>query len=302
MSEHLYFPVYERIEKEVLELSSAIYFSDDHVGVYSIYIADLILRCSVELESIAKEIYRKETKTDPTSPGECFAWMEQHWKISKKAISVDSPHFHFSEKIFPMFCPFDYKNNSAEDYYSQYNAIKHDRVKNLTKANIYTLIRVLAALYILNLYYSNDCINLNDDKFGQKVDRKNHSKIFSFYIAPCVDTIILDSQKSLNPECCIYQITRKESHYAFQITYTDIYDELQSFKIVKTDDCFQQYAKSCLTESVSIETLIDFLSQAINEPPERLRDIIIKSNNVKELLSVQSIKMKSSYWAELNRS
>lgn len=301
MPDQIYFPVYKRLEKEVLALSSSIYFSDDHVTVYSSNIADLILRCSVELEAIAKDIYRKETRTEPQNPGACFTWMEKQWKISQKAISFNTPHFHFNDKFPLMLCPFDYKNNSPEDYYSQYNAIKHDRVKNLRKANIYTLIRVLGALFILNLYYCDDSTNLNDDRFGNKIDKTKYSKIFSFYIAPCPDTILLDSQKEINPDNCIYRIERKESYYAFQMTYTDLFDEQLSFKIIQSDIDFQQYAKSLLGKTISINDLIEFLSKRINVSPEDLEDHIISQNKIKEIISITSIKMKSSYWCNLNK-
>lgn len=36
MSEQIYFTVYKKFEKEVLALSSSIYFSDDHINVMSI--------------------------------------------------------------------------------------------------------------------------------------------------------------------------------------------------------------------------------------------------------------------------
>ncbi|MDR0905208.1 MAG: hypothetical protein LBN00_03375 [Oscillospiraceae bacterium] len=42
------------------------------------------------------------------------------------------------------------------DYNKAYNAIKHDRVKNLSKANVRVVIRALAALYLLNVYYRNE--------------------------------------------------------------------------------------------------------------------------------------------------
>ena len=56
----IYFPVYKKIEKEIQELASAIYFCDEQKNVFSLDIADLIVRCLVEIESIAKDIYRIE--------------------------------------------------------------------------------------------------------------------------------------------------------------------------------------------------------------------------------------------------
>lgn len=302
MSNQIYFPVYERIENEVLALSSSIYFNDDHVKVYSIRIADLIFRCSVELESIAKDIYRKETKAEPENPGACFRWMEEHWKISRKSIFIDSPHFHFKDNLMPLLYPFEYKKDSEDDFYSRYNAIKHERVKNLSMANVYTLIRVLGALYILNLYYCDDSMNLGDDRYGNKIDKKKYSKIFSFHIAPCTDVMLLDSQKDVNPESCIYKIIRKESEYAFRFKYRDSFDEIQSTTMVQIDSSFQEYAKSCLGKEISFDDVVDFLSQIHNILPAIMRNAILSSERqIKEFISIEAIKMKSSYWAKLNK-
>ena len=301
MDNQIYFPVYERIEREILELSSAIYFNDDHASVYSVNIADLIIRCSVEIESIAKDIYRKETNIEPVNPGVCFRWMEDQWGISKKSIFIDSPNFHFKEKLMPMFCPFEYKNDSEDDYYSQYNAIKHERVKNLSKANLYTLIRALGALYILNLYYCNDSLYLGKDRFGSKIDKKKYSKIFSFYIAPCIDVVSLDSQKNIEQERCIYKISRKGSEYAFKLEYRDDFDEIDYITMVQTNNDFQQFAKSCLGKAISIDDLIRWLAKIHNVSPDIMRNAILSpERRIKEVISVEAIKMKSSYWAKLN--
>ena len=128
----IYFPVYRRIEKEVQELASAIFFCDEQMEVYSLDVADLIVRCVIEIESLAKDIYRLENKTEPETPGVCINWLDKKWKISKKMVVIISPCFHFEQMKF--FFPFDYKDKSKEDYYSIYNAIKHDRVKNINKA------------------------------------------------------------------------------------------------------------------------------------------------------------------------
>ena len=68
MKENIYFPVYQKIEKEVIDLASSIYFSDGQTNVYSLHIADLIIRCSIELESIVKDIYRENNGKEPKKP------------------------------------------------------------------------------------------------------------------------------------------------------------------------------------------------------------------------------------------
>ena len=72
----MYMPVYEKIEKEIIELSSSIFFVDELAKVYSLNIANLIIRCAIEIESLIKDIYRKEKGCDPKSPGDCLTWMD----------------------------------------------------------------------------------------------------------------------------------------------------------------------------------------------------------------------------------
>lgn len=55
--ENFYWAVYKRIEEEVIKLSYDILFTDKQVDVFSVKIADLIIRCSIEVESISKDIY-----------------------------------------------------------------------------------------------------------------------------------------------------------------------------------------------------------------------------------------------------
>ena len=54
---NLYWPVYKNLEKEFLKLADYIHISDDQTSIYSMHIADLIVRCSVEIEALSKELY-----------------------------------------------------------------------------------------------------------------------------------------------------------------------------------------------------------------------------------------------------
>ncbi len=52
--QNLYWPIYKNLEKEVLKLADNIYFCDEQMDVYSPHIADLIVRCSIEIEALFK--------------------------------------------------------------------------------------------------------------------------------------------------------------------------------------------------------------------------------------------------------
>jgi hypothetical protein len=173
-----YWPIYKNLEKEVLDLSYNIMFTDNQLVVYSVKIADLIFRCSAEIESLFKDIYRAETNREPETIGKCITYLEENWCISKKQIILACPNFYFKEQ-FKLFAPFNYENGDKNDYYSAYNAIKHDRVKNLPKANINILVRIMGALYLLNLYYKNEAFNIKSFLEKSGFDSSLGSSIFS---------------------------------------------------------------------------------------------------------------------------
>ncbi|MTN82487.1 hypothetical protein GMB34_00660 [Turicibacter sanguinis] len=54
---NLFWPVYKNLENEFLKIADYVHFSDDQTKVYSMHIADLIVRCSIEIEAISKELY-----------------------------------------------------------------------------------------------------------------------------------------------------------------------------------------------------------------------------------------------------
>lgn len=153
---NLYFPVYRSIESEVIELSKGIYFSDEQLKVYSIKISELLSRCLTEIESLYKDLYRRLNNSNPENIGDAWRFLDEEWKLSTKQLAVTSDNFFFDKSFRPYFSPFDYVNGSPDDFYSAYNAIKHDRAKNLPKANLNVLIRALGALYILNIYYKDE--------------------------------------------------------------------------------------------------------------------------------------------------
>jgi len=185
---NLYWPIYKNLENEILDMENNVHFTDDQRGVYSVRIADLIIRASTELESLAKDIYRREVGTEPSKSGDCFIWLNNHWQITKKEIVISTPYSYFVQSYKPTLVPFDYNATDDEknidyserkNFYSAYNSIKHDRVKNIKKANINILIRVMAALYLLNVYFKNqtipvDNVGFNGESIAELLDLESY--------------------------------------------------------------------------------------------------------------------------------
>lgn len=60
MSSTLYWNIYKSLERELLNLAETIHIDDSQLSVYSMRIANLLIRTVIEIESISKELYFRE--------------------------------------------------------------------------------------------------------------------------------------------------------------------------------------------------------------------------------------------------
>ncbi len=187
--QNLFLPIYNNLEKEVIKLSENIHFDDNQLNVYSIKIAELLIRIVIEIETLSKELYFKnggqvKYKTDGTEDfiyfdTDCINHLESMWVLSKKEVLISATNFYFIKTENNILTPLNKANkrgSSSADWAKAYQAVKHDRSKNLQKASIKNLIRALAALYLLNIYNRNDKDVLNETKNN---DLSFGSNIFS---------------------------------------------------------------------------------------------------------------------------
>lgn len=185
--QNLFLPVYFNIEKELIELSEHIFFDDKQLNVYSIKIADLLVRTVIEIEALSKKLYSdnngpKKYKADGTEDfiyfdTDCINHLENLWLLSKKEVIVSSQNFYFTKNENNILKPL-YKANkrgsSSANWAKAYQAVKHDRSNNMKHATVKNLINALAALYLLNIYnrsdenIKNETKN-NDFSFGSKI-------------------------------------------------------------------------------------------------------------------------------------
>ena len=95
MGNNLYWNVYKSLERELLSLAEIIHIDDSQLDVYSMKIADLLIRTTVEIESISKELYFREGGTKPDDKDlyfdtDCLALLESKWSLSKKVVMVSA--------------------------------------------------------------------------------------------------------------------------------------------------------------------------------------------------------------------
>lgn len=194
----LYWQTYKKLENELINLSHHIYISDkpiriedesndltmNQLYVYSPSIADLIVRCGVEIEAISKELYlknggkQKEKDYLLSFDSDCIKFLNRKWNFNNKQINIISPHFDLSWKNSILFPLKDAHIKQNTIWKTTYHDLKHNRYKNLDKANIKALLESMAALFLLNIYHRNEIMYSKYEDIKNK-DYSFGSRIFS---------------------------------------------------------------------------------------------------------------------------
>lgn len=187
----MFWVIYKNLEKEVIELSNKLHFCDKQENVYSIYISDLLIRAAVEIESLSKELYKiaggnmkpldvEGNERDLMFDSDCIQFLDISWGITKKRVNVVCPNFYFSKTENLELQPLkDCNKHGRGRWKNAYQAVKHDRVNSLNAGNVANLIRALASLYILNVYYRNERYEIGTMLNTNPFDTRMGSDIFS---------------------------------------------------------------------------------------------------------------------------
>lgn len=241
MSQNLFFPIYQQLERELTELSYFITFDKKQLMVYSTKIADMLLRTVSEIENISKELCKKEKIKfyDNKRHIRKIVYFNDYYQELEKCYGLSNRLIDFTfdncnNNIFDMkLCPFRKdltikvggKERITWAWYNAYNKIKHDRVKNFRQANLQNLICSLAALFILNVYYM--------DKVFYDVNTYNHNRIIEqiegFSDVFCIDYTVDTSncEISENFEGCSFFNPVKYFEVARQYATYIIYENME---------------------------------------------------------------------------
>lgn len=161
---NIYWPVYKNLEAEFLKIMYYVHIDDEQLDVYSSKIADLILRAAIEIESICKELYvanggisKKNIKFDHHILDEMLI---PNWVLDKKVVIITAYNcFRTQRELYPFVKGESRTSASSCQTFSWNNAyqnLKHDRGKSLPLSSIRHLFDVMAALYVLNIYYKSE--------------------------------------------------------------------------------------------------------------------------------------------------
>lgn len=291
---NFYWTVYKNLEKELIELSNLIHIDDNQLDIYSIKIAELLLRTSVEIESISKTLYFEHGGSKPDDINlffdtDCLELLENKFQLSKKQVQVSGSDFHFVISENQILTPLKKANKrgtSSSDWQKAYQAVKHNRVKSLSKANLKHLIRALAALYLLNIYLNDNKYPLEKDSSGVNFDRNIGSTIFSVKLHINL-TINIDEDFSKNSDFdeCVYllKVTDETRNAAQQ-------------KLKELNDLTAQRTKTNLLEEIN-KRLAEIQATNQDEVNEKIKNIAqqINSDNMIQVAKENAQALKNTF-------
>lgn len=171
----IFWQTYLNLEKEVIEVSKYIFVTDvktiNEKGVekvqpcktqletYSSHIADLLVRCCVQIEAVSKELYfelggeKKRGDSNIKFDTDCLRLLDIKRETHKKKVLVVAPFFNLTMEENLVLRPLKEAHKPKGAYWEKcYQAVKHDRYACLCCGNVKALIHALAALYLLNIY------------------------------------------------------------------------------------------------------------------------------------------------------
>ena len=239
----IFWQTYLNLEKELIEVSKYIFVTDEITKVeqgvettcscksqletFSPHIADLLVRCCVQIEAISKELYHDIGGVKPKGSNtiffdeDCLKEIDIKWETHNKKVLVVAPYFNLTKEENRELRPLKEAHKRQGTYWERcYQAVKHDRYLSMPMGNVKALLHAMAALYLLNIYNRNDSWVIKYQELS-KQDFSLGSSLFA--VKPPVSGQLWygnKAQKSESPFVVTYQedvykrieeIQRKES-------------------------------------------------------------------------------------------
>ncbi|WP_269581220.1 hypothetical protein [Roseibium sp. Sym1] len=194
---NVFWPVYKQLESRAVRLTEDIHVCDDQLEVYSSTIADIVIRCGVELEAIVKELYVSKTSgvvsqeveksdVDHLRFDDLLKALRSNWHLDKKVVYISHYSCFQSQKVLYPFLkdtPRTGKSGQTFAWNNAYQNLKHDRQKYLSSGCLRNMFSALAATYLLNLYLKDETLLLGHDCSPSAVDSAMGSELFSIEVA-----------------------------------------------------------------------------------------------------------------------
>lgn len=290
----IFWTIYKNLEKELIDLSNNIHFCDTQEQVYSIHISDLLIRTSVEIEAISKELYKSAggNMTPVDNEGkerdlffdtDCIQFLDINWGITKKYVHLVSPNFYFSKAENKTLRPLkDCNKRGCGRWKKAYQAVKHNRLESITAGNIGNLIRAMASLYLLNLYYRDDYYEIGtvlntipfDTRMGSDVFSVSLAHAEKFDYSKCLTEE--NDAKGLRHEYETSTLLQKYSDDTFELLRDSLknYNDEAKQRLLESPEVIQFFKDN---PEYEIKSLLSFANDAGGE---KLVNRILKDQNI----------------------
>jgi hypothetical protein len=182
---NLYWPIFKNLESEFNSLMFDIHVDDHQLNVYSMRISDLIIRSTIEIESLAKDLYKREGGTKSAFlkfDEDCLKYLDGIYGLSDKVVVISSVNCFTTNRTLTPFAKKEDRTGTSRKTFSwnnSYQNLKHDRAKSLPFGTLKYLFDAMAALFLLNIYFKNETFYLDKDGTGTSFPYSQGSDIFS---------------------------------------------------------------------------------------------------------------------------
>jgi len=164
-----YWPVYERLEREFRKLTFSISLDDANLEVFSMYLAELVLRIGQECENVGKSLAKELGLSPPSGLIEDLNFPRLGTllcttvPLKTKTVEVRWIYQSLTNKLLSPFDSWSTGTSTNPAWYVAYNGLKHDRNANFRQATYRNVLEGLAGLFILNLWLRKDEIEANSE-------------------------------------------------------------------------------------------------------------------------------------------
>lgn len=188
---NIYWPIYKSLESEVQKLSYSININVEQQKSLSSNICDIILRAGAEIESISKELYSKNACTNNKNIKFDFDALQQlhHlWKLDKKIVMIRNYKCFLTTNVINPFEKnekSDFNGSMTYSWNNSYQHLKHNREESLHFGNSRYMYNIMAALFVLNLYYKDAIFSYNNENNTTNFAINLDSDVFSIKLHKC---------------------------------------------------------------------------------------------------------------------
>ena len=122
---------------------------------------------------------------------DCIAKLVNEWDIDKKQLQISNPNMFFEGKkaILTPLHKSHKRGTSGSKWKRAYQSLKHNRSEFIKCASIENLLNALGALYILNVYYSNESFWMETPVEGRR-EYTVDSEVFTPFVCDASHILI----------------------------------------------------------------------------------------------------------------